>query len=104
MMTEKSPHEEASILDELVARCVQDLEPLAPREAVRKYPLLALVAARVLPGLTAEQLATVVSLASNPGLTDASQECRSCSAASANGNLCLSCYESVLGDKLNLYA
>ena len=103
-MTEKSARADAGILDELVARCVRDLEPLTAREAVRKYPLLALVAAHVLPALSPEQLAVVVSLATNPGLTDASQECRSCSSASANGNLCLSCYESVLGDKLNLYA
>ena len=92
------------MIDDLVARCVHDLEPLSPREAVRKYPLLSLVAATALPALSAEQLAVVVSLAANRGLIDASQKCRSCSADSTEGNFCDSCYQSVLGDKLSRYA
>lgn len=92
------------MIDELVSRCVHDLEPLGPREAVRKYPLLSLVAATVLPALSAEQLAVVVSLATNRGLIDASQNCRSCSEESTDGNLCTSCYEAVLGTKLSRYA
>lgn len=92
-------------LDGLVARCVQDLEDLSPREAVRRYPLLAAVAASVLPSLSVEELALVISLAVNRGLVDAAQQCRSCAEASeGERNLCERCYQSVLGDKFSQYA
>lgn len=92
-------------LDDLVARCVHDLERLSPREAVRRYPLLALVAAGILPTLNAEELAAVVSLAVNRGLVDAAQQCRSCAEASGGErNLCERCYQTVLGEKFSQYA
>lgn len=91
-------------MDDLVSRCVDDLEKLSLRDAVVKYPLLASVAATVLPTLNGEQLALVVSLASNRGLIDASQKCRSCAGEIGNGNLCESCYRAVLGGKFSEYA
>ena len=81
--------------------------PLSPREAVSRYPLLALVAANVLPSLSPEQLAKVVSLAVTRGLVDAAQQCRACAEESAAGggrNLCERCYHAVLGEKLSRYA
>lgn len=103
-MTEESTYN-AEKMDKLVARCLRDTEKLSPREAVRKYPLLALVAAAALPQLSGEQLAMVVGLAMNRGLVDAAQKCQSCAAGSAaSGNLCQSCYEGLLGGKLSQYA
>lgn len=83
---------------------MRDLEKLSAREAVRKYPLLALVAAEVLPQLSGEQLAIVVSLAANRGLVDAAQKCQSCAEEAGGGVICQSCYEGVLGSKFSQYA
>lgn len=96
----------SNTIEDLAARCIGDLERFSPRDAVRKYPLLALVAATVLPKLNAEELSIVVSLAVNRGLVDAAQQCRSCAESSAGGerNLCERCYQSVLGEKFSQYA
>lgn len=94
-------------LNELADRCVQDLEHLSPKEAVWKYPLLALVVKKVLPTLSAGELAAVVSVAAHRGLIDASQQCRGCAQEVSGGggkNLCERCYERVLGEKFSDYA
>jgi hypothetical protein len=102
---ENNPVKSSISLDELAARCVNDLERLSPREAIRQYPLLALVAAHILPSLSVEELAAVVSIAVNHGLVDAAQQCRSCAEASqGDRNLCERCYQSVLGEKFSQYA
>ena len=93
------------IFEDLVARCLKDMDRLSPRDAVRKYPLLALVAANALPSLSADELAMVVSLAVTRGLVDAAQQCRSCAETSGGErNLCERCYQSVLGEKFSGYA
>ena len=95
----------SNFLDELADRCVRDLEPLSAREAVWKYPLLTLVVAKVLPTLSGEELAMVVSVAAQRGLIEASQECRGCAQQTGTaGNLCGRCYERVLREKFSDYA
>lgn len=103
-MTDKLTKNSAPLGD-IVARCVRDLEQLTPRDAISRYPLLAVVASTVMPALTEEQLATVISLATNRGLIDAAQKCRSCAEDSHGDlNLCERCYQAVLGEKFSRYA
>jgi hypothetical protein len=91
-------------VDDLVSRCISDLEPLSAREAVRKYPLLAMVVATAVPDIKEDQLARIISIAANRGLIDAAQKCQSCAGETGELNLCRSCYDSILGHKFSQYA
>lgn len=91
-------------VDDLISRCVNDLEPLTTREAIRRYPLLAMVIATAVPNIKEDQLARMISIAANRGLIDASQKCQSCAGDTGELNLCRSCYDSILGRKFSQYA